>query len=847
MSRFLLLLLIAVVAAGTQAQGPALVDEYGAPGTTGYDSAIPTPEAVLGYRIGERHTTPAEAVRYVQAVADASDRVVMARHGTTIGGRPLVHAFVASPAQHARLDAIREQNLRLSDAPETVSDAELAEMPAIVYLGYSVHGNEASGTEAALLTLYHLAAGEGSAVERVLNEAVVLIDPMLNPDGRDRFTDWANRWRSPAAPSADPQTLEHTEPWPNGRTNHYLFDLNRDWLPAQLPESQARLELFHRWRPQFLADFHEMGSESTFFFQPGIPSRTNPLTPSGNQPLTGTIATYHARALDGIGQLYYSGESFDDYYYGKGSTYPDVNGAVGVLFEQASSRALERETRSGRLTYATTVRNQFAASLSSLEGVVVEREALLRLQRDMYREAPAIARDADVAAYIIATDRYPQRAAELATTLRRHRIVVHGLAQAVERDGRRYEPGAAFVVPVDQPQARLVRALFERTTTFEDSLFFDVSAWTLPFAFGLEHAGVARVDGLLGGAWAVPPAGRRVGGEAAYAYLIPWGTYRTPRALYRLQEAEATVRVAFEPFEATVGGVWRRFERGTLIVPVQQAEVSASEVHRLVDEAVAEDGLEVIALGGGLTPEGPDLGSPSLRLLTKPTVAILAGSGASTYRVGEAWHLLSERMHVPVSLIDPARLDGLDLRRYTTIIAAGLSRLDEPDTEALKTWVQGGGTLIATGSGAGWAAQAEFLTAALDEPTPDSTRRPYATLNETRGAQQIGGAIFEVALDTTHPLAFGHPERVAVFKTNEQFFEGVTPGGHDIGVYTEAPRLSGYISEPNLARLSGKAALMAGRLGRGRVVLMDFDPSFRAFWYGTDGLLLNAVFFGSIF
>ncbi|NNF57712.1 MAG: peptidase M14 [Rhodothermaceae bacterium] len=847
MPRFLLLLLLVVTATGAQAQGPALIAEYGAPGTTGYNSVIPTPEAVLGYRIGERHTTPAEAVRYVQAVAEASDRVVMAEHGTTFGGRPLVHAFVASPAQHARLGAIRQQNLRLSEAPETVTDAELAAMPVVVYLGYSVHGNEASGTEAALLTLYHLAAGEGPAVERVLDEAVVLIDPLLNPDGRDRFADWANRWRSPTAPTADPQTLEHSEPWPGGRTNHYLFDLNRDWLPAQLPESQGRLELFHRWRPQFLADFHEMGSESTFFFQPGIPSRTNPFTPPSNQPLTGTIATYHARAFDQIGQFYYSEESFDDYYYGKGSTYPDVNGAVGVLFEQASSRALERETRSGQLTYATTVRNQFAASLSSLEGVVAEREALLRLQRDMYREAPAIARASEVAAYVVATDRYPQRAAELAATLHRHRIAVHGLAQSVEQEGRRYEPDAAFVVPVDQAQARLVRALFERTTTFQDSLFYDVSAWTLPLAFGLEHTGVTRADGLVGDDWTPPNPGRRVGGEAAYAYLIPWGAYHTPRALYRLQDADAIVRVAFEPFEAAVGGARRRFGRGTLVVPVEQAEVSASEVHRLMDDAVADDGLEVIALSGGLTPEGPDLGSPSLRLLTKPTVAILAGSGASAYRVGEAWHLLSERMHVPVSLIDPARLKGLDLRRYTTIVAAGLSRLDEPDTEALKTWVQGGGTLIATGAGAGWAAKAEFLAATRDEPTPDSTRRPYATLNETRGAQQIGGAIFEVALDTTHPLAFGHPERIAVFKTNEQFFEGVTPGGHDVGIYTEAPRLSGYISEPNLARLSGKAALMAGRLGRGRVVLMDFDPSFRAFWYGTDGLLLNAVFFGGLF
>ncbi|MDX1439221.1 MAG: M14 family metallopeptidase, partial [Rubricoccaceae bacterium] len=381
------------------AQEAASIDGFQPDGVTGYDSSVPTPEEVLGYSIGERHTRPHEVVRYFEAVAEASDRVTLDQHATSYGFRKLIHATVTSSANHARLEDIRQRNLRLSDDPESVPDGDLASMPAIIYLGYSIHGNEASGTEAALLTLYHLAAGRGNAVDNVLENAVVIIDPMLNPDGRDRFTDWANNFRS--HPTTDGQDLEHNEAWPGGRTNHYLFDLNRDWLPAQMPESRGRLEVFHYWRPQYLADFHEMGSDATFFFQPGIPSRTNPNTSNENQRLAAAIAEHHAGAFDEVGQLYYSEESFDDFYYGKGSTYPDINGAVGILFEQASSRALMRETSAGQLRYATTVRNQFIASLSSLEGVLANREALLRFQRESYRAARDVVNEAGVEGYVV--------------------------------------------------------------------------------------------------------------------------------------------------------------------------------------------------------------------------------------------------------------------------------------------------------------------------------------------------------------------------------------------------------------------------------------------------------------
>ena len=843
--RFRLLALLAV-AVGTPlaAAQPAvpLATPYAVPGTASYDPAVPTPSDVLGYTVGERHTRPEEVVRYLEAVAAASPRVTVGSHGESVEGRRLVHAVVTSPANHARLPEVQAAQLRLSEAPGTVSDAALAAMPVVVYQGYSVHGNEASGTEAALVWLYHLAAAQGADAERQLDQAVVLIDPMLNPDGRDRFVDWVNGWRG-AAPVADPADREHREAWPQGRTNHYLFDLNRDWLPTELQESRGRMAWWHSWRPQVSTDHHEMGPEATFFFQPGIPSRNNPNTPAETVALTGEIATYHAAELDRIGQLYYSEESFDDFYYGKGSTYPDVNGGVGILFEQASSRALARDTdENGRLDYAVTVRNQLATSVSTLRAAVAMRERLLRHTRDFYAERP------ERGAYLVALDERRTRGQALAQALARSRVRVHALAEDVTAGGRTFRAGQALVVPLDQPQGRLVKAAMERTLTYTDSLFYDVSAWTFPLAYGAVAARVDRAPRLGPEVDPTFDGGRLVGSRASVAYLVPWTRYFAPRTLRRLQDAGIRVRLAQAPFEALAGGARQAFGRGTLVVPVTQPGVPADTVHAVVARAVALDHVEAFALDTGLTPSGADLGSRSSPVLEPPRVGLLAGEGTSSYGVGEVWHLLSERVGQRVSLLDPERLP--DLGRYTTLVMAdgSYTTLDSAATARVGSWVRGGGVLVALEGGARWAARAGLVSATLRQAPADSTARPYADRDAAAGAQALGGSILDVALDPTHPLAYGYGDRVAVFKGDAALFEPSDPGaGVDVGVVAPEPVLSGYASAENRARLPGAAALKAFRVGAGRVVLMDFDPAFRAFWWGTDGLLLNAVYLGRTF
>ncbi len=816
---------------------------------TSFDASVPAPVDVLGFAAGSKHARTDAIVRYYERVADASPRVTLETYAYTVEGRPLIQAIVTSPANHARLDAILEANRRISDDPRSMSDADLARMPAVVWMGYSVHGNEASGADAALLTLHHLAAGESAEVGEMLDDLVIILDPVYNPDGRARFVGWMERYRGPL-PIADDQDIEHDEPWPGGRTNHYWFDLNRDWLPAVHPSSEGRLERFHRFRPQFLTDFHEMGGEATFFFQPGIPSRTNPNTPQANQDMSGRLAEFHAAILDDIGSLYYSKESFDDFYYGKGSTYPDVNGSVGILFEQASSRALQVETtNNGLLTYPETVRNQFATSISSLRGALSLRMDLLKMQRDFYAGSSDFAREIGLQGYVFGDGGDATRAAHLARLLGKHRIRVDQLTSPVTIDGARFDAGSYYVA-LDQPQSRLINGVMERPTTFTDSLFYDVSAWTLPLAYGLPMANVQRGTRIATrAADASQPQGRLVDAPNTYAYLIPWGRFHAPRALYALQEAGIRVRLGTAPMTAIVNGREMEFGRGTLVVPIGEQDIPASLVRDAVRQVVADDGVDAYAVTTGLSQAGPDLGSRSFDVIAKPEIALVVGSSASSSEAGEIWHLLGERMELPVVLLDSETLGRADLSRYTTLIMAG-GYYDSDLAATIRTWVRGGGHLIATTSAASWAIRnglAELEE--RDDADRDSilTVTPYAELDAMRGAQALGGLILNATVDTTHPVAYGLTPTFPFFRRGTTFYAPSDTPGSNVAVYTSEPLAAGYISPDRLAQARGSAVVTALRSGRGSMVLMHDNPAFRGFWMGTSAVLMNAIFFGGSF
>ena len=842
----LLAVLMAAIPAAAQ-ELPLSIDTP-LPGTERYADDTPRPQEVIGHEIGTRHTRPAQVVRYFEAVAAASDRVTLRSHGRTYEGRRLIHAIVTGASNHDSLAALRRASRRLTTEPEAFSEADLADMPAIVSMGYSIHCDEASGTEAGLLLLYHLAAGRGPDVEAALTETVTIINPMLNPDGRDRFVDWVNGNRG-GTPTADRQDREHNQPWPEGRTNHYLFDLNRDWLPAQHPATQGRLDYFHDWKPQVHTDYHEMGSERTYFFMPAIQSRVNPNTPARNQALIGEMSEYHADYLERIGSLFYTRETYSDWYYGLGGTYPDINGALGILFEQSSSRSLKQETTRGVLTYAFTVRNQFLASLSTLRAATELRSDLLAYQRDFFANRNQALPEDGPRAFVVGQSAHPEKARALAQVLDRHDVRMFDLDAPVEANGQTFRPGEAYLVPLDQPQGRFVKAALERTSTYQDSVFYDVSTWTLPLAFGVDYAAVSeapsRGDRIEDVGY---KPGQVVGGRSDYAYVLPWGRYFGPRAVQRLHNNDIRPRVMTEPFEARAGGSTQSFGRGSIVVQVRQRGVAPDTVHRVVQRIAARDYLTVYATARGLTPSGPDLGGASSQILDPPKVALLTGEGTSAYNVGEVWHLLSERMNTPISLLNLSAVPEADLGRYNTIVLAGGSYDTLPE-EKITMWVEDGGTLIGLEDAVEWPLDAGLVE--LEERSLDVDSlvadQPYGDLPEAYGAQGIGGTILEAEVDPTHPVAFGYDDSVPVFRVGTGFYDPSDTPGASVATYAaESPRLSGYISDEQSGQAQGAASIEAHAVGDGQVILFMDNPNFRGFWYGTNGLFLNAVHFGPL-
>ena len=816
-----------------------------------YDEQVPKIEDVIGFQTGSRHTPPYQIIEYFKTVAAASDRVSFLEYGRTYEGVPLICAIVTSPDNQAGLEAIRLNNLRLSEQPGSFSPDSLKNMPLIVYIGSGIHGNEASGGEASMLLLYHLAAGRGEGLEKLLSEMVILIDPMINPDGRNRFTEWVNGNRG-RIPTADLLDREHNEPWPGGRANHYWFDMNRDLVPAALKETGHRLKLYHSWRPQLVSDHHEQGSKATFFFQPGIPSGNNPNTPKATVNLTGKIAEYHARELDRIGSLYFSEEVYDDFYYGKGSTYPDINGAVGILFEQASSRALKTQGADGVMSYAFTIRNQLATMMSTLEAGHDLRLELLMNQKDFYSSVDNFYRESKVKGYVFSMPEDPLIAKEFISLLHQHKIKVFRLGRQLKIEEAIFGPENSWMVPLNQTQGRLVKALFEEVTEFNDVVFYDVSSWTLPHAYGLlfkevndsldKFMGSEVLSGDLAG------KGEIKGGKASYAYVLKWDFW-TPRILYSLQDKGISARAFSTEIEVGTTSEKVRIDGTSVIIPVVQKEVSAEEVHTIVRGIADDYPVEIYAVDSGASIKGPYLGSSSAQPLRKPVIALLTGEGINSREAGEAWFVLDEKMGIPVSLLDRGIIAGSDLSGYNCLILPGGSykTWKEPEIEKIKSWVKSGGTLIAIRKAVDWAITSELVDEELVQEEEISLNVPYAELSKANRARSLSGAIFETRLDNTHPLVFGFRETLPVMRDHTTKMKPSKIPGANVAVYSNSPLLSGYLPKEQEGKIDNTASIIARKSGKGSIILFLDDPNFRGHWWGTARIFLNAVFLGNSF
>lgn len=822
-----------------------------------YDPAIPTPEDVTGYRVGEIVFPPDMHRDYIAAVAAASDRVSVTEIGRSHFGRPILRVTVTSPRNQARLEEIRETQRSLvgADAPQPPADH-----PAVVQLTHGVHGSESSGYDSAMALLYHLAAAQGSEIEQLLDEVVVHQVIMINPDGANRFAQWVNQHHA-NVPVADPQHREHFNEWPWGRTNHYWFDLNRQWLPVTQPEARALVSATHDWLPNIAADLHEMGRNSTFFFSPGPVDGLHPLLSQDALALNLDMNSFLADQLDSEGAVYVTEEVFDDFYLGYGSSYPGLIGSVPYLFEQSSVRGVIQETEFGTLRYDDKVAQQARVALALIRAGQARRTELQAHMAAFFAESRRLASNDPVSAYVFtSSDR--ARMADFIEMLGVHEIEVRSLRQPLRADGRTYQPGDAVIVPVNQDQYRLVQGLFETRIIEDKTEFYDVSGWTQPLAWDLDYSVVRgglfspnlAGDALEGFERAAPEPAR-----SSYAYVLEWDSYYAPRALYRMLDAGLRARVI--PDEVTVRTAGGEVEpgRGAVVVTVAGQSLSPDEIHALMARAAREDSVTVHAATSALTSRGSDLGGFALSNVEKPEILLATGREVSSGDAGEIWHLLDHEQNIPVSMIDVSELEGASIDRYTHIIlpTGRYSSLTEAFRERLDAWVRAGGVLIATRSAARWVAEHDLSSATFldeegsegDQDTDVEAPEAYAEIDIWDSEVSISGALFETQVDITHPLAFGYRDTMlAVHRIGtDAFAPSDNPFALPVRYAGRDPILSGYASEENREMLAGAGMMHAERRGGGSVILFADNPVFRAYMKGSARLVTNALFFGDDF
>ncbi len=810
---------------------------------------LTSPAAFLGYGVGQRFTPHHKLVSYFEKVAQqAPSRVKLIPYGTTNEGRPLLLAAVSTPANLDRLESIRMNNLRLANVARDRAAAIEAGAPAIVWLSYNVHGNEASSSEASLLTLYTLALQRDTAVQRWLDKTVVLIDPCLNPDGRDRYVNWYN---SVVGANYNPlaTSREHREPWPGGRTNHYYFDLNRDWAWQVQTESRQRMKLFLDWMPQVHVDFHEQGYNEPYYFAPAAEPYHEVITP-WQREFQHQIGKNHARYFDSNGWLYFTKQVFDLLYPSYGDTYPTYNGSIGMTYEQGGIGAgLGVVNKDGdTLTLSDRALHHFTTSMSTLETAANQSARLIAEFRKYFNQAVSSGQGI-YKSYVIRSQPGDEwRLRSLLDLLDRNGIRYEQAANATAK-GFRYSSGkeesfstqsADVVISAMQPRSALLTTLFEPRTRLSDSVTYDITAWSLPYAYGLEaFACKDKIAAQPYGAPVAKPAFVR----STYGYAIPWNGLAAVRLATTIGKSGVLLRYAEQPF--TVGG--KTFSAGTVLVLPTSNQKLGARFHELVQEASDRSEASIFPISTGLVEAGSDFGSEKVRNLTMPRVALLTGEGVGSNAVGEIWHHFDQQLKYPIHLINQSDLGRMNWSQLDVLILAdgNYSFLGNKDqAEACKKWIQSGGRLIALESAvtqlSDWGIK---LRKGEDKKSTDSVQTSQYETRERESVSGITpGSIWSVELDNTHPLAFGYPKNYYTLKMDGNVLEPFKEDGWNVGVLKSNTPINGYAGSVYRSNLSEGTLFGVQSMGRGQIVCLVDNPLFRSFWENGKLLLSNAVF-----
>ncbi len=806
---------------------------YFYPNKGNFDASIPTPEQFLGYAIGEQHTRHDRIVAYLKELDRLSDKVSFEVIGETFERRAQVVAIFSSPENHKNLEQIRLQHL------SNQTNGSNNKVPLVIHLAYNVHGNEPSSSEAALLTAYYLTASQSEQTKEWLNNMIITLDPVINPDGRDRHTHWANMHKG-TPPVADPNDREHNEIWPGGRFNHYWFDLNRDWFLGTFPETRNRINFFHKWRPYVQTDHHEMGTNSTFYFDPGKESSNNPIVPDYlYKNIYPKFGEYFTKATNSIGSMYFTKEAFDKLYPGYGSSYINFYGGAGFLFEQGSSRGHVQETTTIPITFGFTIRNQFTASLATITAALAEKEDLIELRKQFYVTAKQQAANSIIKGYSFGDAKDFNRTKAFIDLLLLHRIDIYKVPNSTD-----------YFVPTAQDNYIMVKSIFENQITYKDSTFYDASTWSLIHAYGLPFTEVKSSMVLAEKVNAPLVLNNTPIVKSNYAYLVNNTDYNIHQFIYALQSEGVFVQTATRTFSTNINGENKHFGFGSIIISVQQQKIGADELYNIVRKASVATNIKVHTVATGFSNSGIDLGSNYVKTLKKPEAAMIIGTGVAASEAGEIWHLLDQRLNMPITKIDILNFSRVRLERYNTLVmvSGAYNFLDKNSIDKIKAWVQNGNTLITIKSGADWAIKNGFtkFKLAVDSSTTKG-RFDYDRASDMEGAKALGGSIFSIDLDTTHPIGYGFSKRkVSVYKNNSTFFQNSTSAYSTIAQYTNTPLVGGYLHPNSLKMIKNSPSILVGAEGSGRVILFADEPNFRGTWYGTNKLFLNALFLGSI-
>ncbi|NNE30790.1 MAG: zinc carboxypeptidase [Winogradskyella sp.] len=796
---------------------------------------IESPSDFLGYNIGTQFSRHHQVIDYFKAVSKTlPNQVKLEQYGITNERRPLYLAYVSSEENINNIDRIRENNLKTAKIID--GDTEVPEV-AIVWLSYNVHGNEASSTEAAMLTLYKLLTED----QNLLKNTLVIMDPCVNPDGRDRYVNWYNETASQPYNSI-PEASEHNEPWPGGRPNHYLFDLNRDWLWATQTESRSRIQVYNKWMPHIHVDFHEQGINEPYYFAPAAEPFHEIIT-DWQRKFQTEIGKNHAKYFDKEGWLFFTRERFDLLYPSYGDTYPTYMGAIGMTYEQgghgrAGLGILNDEghvlTLVERLTHHTTT------GISTVEIASKNAEKLINEfskffdNSDLKYKSFAITGNAD-------------NLNNLTQLLDKHDIHYES-AEGSKVSGYKYSTGKqgsininsdALVVHTDQPKGKMVKVLFEPDAKLSDSLTYDITAWSVPYAYGLDA--IASTSKIKSSKLAKHISIAML--TDAYGYVSKWNSLEDAKFLADLLKHKIKVRFTEKPFSSNQ----TEFQRGSLIITKGDNKHIDDFLTTLNN--LAQNHKQVLTqINSGFSQTTPDIGSPDIKLINRQKVAVLSGEGTSSLSYGEIWHFFEQQLKYPLTSINTNNLNTTNLDKFNVLIIPNGyygSVLNESNMTKLKEWVGSGGKVIAIdGALRSFAGKEGFSLnyKSTEEKSTNNNLIPYADREREYTNQLITGAIFKTKVDNTHPMAFGYGDDYFTLKLGSSAFS-LLDGGYNVAHLDNTTVYSGFAGKNAIQNLDQSLVFGEDRMGSGSFIYMVDNPLFRSFWENGKLFLVNSVFF----